>query len=161
VDIFSGGSSRQTPKHDTFEQGIDAFADQQNTGILGAQRSGKQQGQQREAVISIRKRKAIEMEKQQQPGTWREGQEQPTDPTVTAVRKRYKYVDSIAEQFDHVAKSAQGDGSFYCTVCKRDCKLSTMGTAAAIDKHQKTDLHKNAMAQNWPLSTDHKKGCLL
>jgi hypothetical protein len=70
------------------------------------------------------------------------------EPKIT----KYRYVDSMATEFQHITKSEKGDSFAHCTVCNTDINVSTMGKTA-IRRHQSSDKHQNAIAKIGPQST--------
>jgi hypothetical protein len=69
----------------------------------------------------------------------------------------YQYVDSMAQEFQHITKSEQGDSYAHCTACDRDICVKWIGKLAIL-RHQKTEKHKNAIAQIRLMSTGRGKG---
>jgi hypothetical protein len=60
--------------------------------------------------------------------------------------------DSNGKQLQHVTKKEQEGGSVHCTACNRDISVKSIG-AAAIIQHQRTGMHKNAIAKIESVST--------
>jgi hypothetical protein len=56
--------------------------------------------------------------------------------------------DSYGKVLEYLTESKQGDGFVHCALCNRDINVSSMmGKIAAIKRHQRSVMHKHAMAQ--------------